>query len=171
MRKIATIVLATVASGVVAAPAFAHVTANPSTGPQEGRVTTFLRVGHGCEGENGDTERVSVRIPEGVIGVGPEDEPGWTVSTKTRELDEPIEGEGEEITEVVSEVTWTAQDGPLDTHQFREFGLNLNIAAPGEEVLWFPVVQQCEEGSLRWSTSPTASSSGERSKTPRPTSS
>jgi periplasmic copper chaperone A len=150
LTKSAIIAGAVIAVNAFAAPAFAHVTANPNTGPQEGRVTTFFRVGHGCEGDAPDTERVSIQIPEGVIGVGPEDEPGWSVETKIEQLDQPIETEEGDITEVVTEVIYTAEDRPLDTHQFREFGLSLNLAAPGEEVLWFPVVQKCGQGSLRW---------------------
>ena len=149
MIRISTVAAAVVALVALAAPAFAHVTANPSEGPQEGRVTTFFNVGHGCDSDGPNTTQLSIQIPEGVIGATPEDEPGWTAETKMRKLDEPIEGEGEEITEVVSEVIWTA-DEPLDEHAFRQFGIGLNIAAPGEEVLYFPTVQQCEEGAIRW---------------------
>jgi uncharacterized protein YcnI len=149
-RRLTTVGAAVVALVALAAPAFAHVTANPNAGPTEGRVTTFFNVGHGCDSDGPHTKTVSIQIPEGVIGVTPEEEPGWTVTTKTRELDEPIEGEGEEITEVVSEVKWKAAGAPLDTHQFRQFGLGLNIAAPGETVLWFPTVQKCEQGANRW---------------------
>jgi periplasmic copper chaperone A len=147
--RISTVIAAVGVLVALAAPAFAHVTANPNTGPQEGRVTTFFNVGHGCDSDGPNTTQLSIQIPEGVIGATPEEEPGWTAETKMRKLDEPIEGEGEEITEVVSEVIWTA-DEPLDEHAFRQFGIGLNIAAPGEEVLYFPTVQQCEEGAIRW---------------------
>jgi uncharacterized protein YcnI len=152
MRMRAITAAATAAGMLVAfaAPAFAHVTANPNTAPTEGFFTTFFRVGHGCEGDGPDTKQVSIRIPDGVISAGPEDEPGWTAETKMRKLDEPIESEGEEITEVVSEVTWTSEGPPLDTNQFREFGLSLQLAAEDQDVLWFPTVQKCEQGSLRW---------------------
>ncbi len=149
--RVVTVALAIGLITASAAPALAHVTANPAEGPQEGRVTTFFRVGHGCESDGPNTVSVSIKIPEGVIGATPEDEPGWDSETKMRKLDEPIEGEGEEITEVPSEITFTSlEDGGLDEHKFREFGLSLNIAAPGQEVLWFPTVQKCQQDSIRW---------------------
>jgi uncharacterized protein YcnI len=150
MKRTITVLAAVVAISTLATPAFAHVTAFPNTGPSEGRVTTFFSVPHGCDSDGPNTTQVSIQIPEGVIGATPEDEPGWTVETKMRELDEPIEGEGEPITDVVSEVIWTTTGAPLNEHQFRQFGIGLNIAAPDEEVLYFPTVQKCEEGATRW---------------------
>lgn len=149
-RAIAAAAACVVAVLTVASPASAHVTANPSEAPASGFFTTFFRVGHGCEGKSPDTTRVSVSIPEGVLTAGPEDEPGWDAEVKMEKLDEPIEGAHGEITEVPSEVIWTTTGPPLDTHQFREFGISLQLAAEGQEVLWFPTVQKCEKGSLRW---------------------
>ncbi|MGH2754692.1 MAG: YcnI family protein [Actinomycetota bacterium] len=149
--RIFTTALAVAALMFSAAPAWAHITANPNVGPQEGRATTYFRVGHGCESDGPNTVEIAIQIPEGVIGAVPEDEPGWTSETKMRKLDEPIEAEGEELTEVPGEITFTSiEPAGLDEHKFREFGLSLNIAAPGEEVLYFPVVQKCQQGANRW---------------------
>lgn len=135
----------------LAAPAFAHVTANPNTAPSEGFFTTFFRVGHGCDTDGPDTTSVEIQIPDGVLGATPEEEPGWTSEVKMKKLDEPIEGaHGEEITELPDTVTFTADDAPLGTHHFREFGISLNLSAADQEVLYFPTVQTCEEGELRW---------------------
>ena len=144
------VVLAAIGTVALAAPAFAHVTMNPASGPQEGRVTTFLRVGHGCETDGPNTVQLAIQIPQGVIGAVPEDEPGWTSEVKMTKLDEPLDtGEGDPLTEVPSEVTFSNSEG-LDPHKFREFGLSLNIAASGEEVLYFPTVQKCQKGANRW---------------------
>lgn len=150
IRLITCAVAAAILVPTMAAPAWAHITFSTDTAPAEGRITSFLRVGHGCESDGPDTVQISVQIPDGVIGAVPEDEPGWTSEVEMKELDEPLDtGEGDPVTEVPSEVTFSSDEG-LDHEQFREFGLSLNLAAGDEEALYFPAVQRCQEGANRW---------------------
>lgn len=130
-----------------AGAASAHVTANPNQADAGWYFRTALRVPHGCEGSA--TVAVRVKIPAGVISLKPQMKPGWTISLKTRTLDEPLDaGKGRTVTEVVDEVAW--RGGPLPDAYFDEFGLTMKLPARPGETLYFPVVQECEAGVQRW---------------------
>jgi periplasmic copper chaperone A len=132
--------------GLAASEADAHVTANPNQAPADSWFRTALRVSHGCEGT--PTVAVRVKLPDGVLSVRPQMKPGWEISITQRKLDPPIEGpHGEEISQVVDEVAW--RGGPLPDAYFDEFGLSMRLPAEAG-TLYFPVVQECEEGVHRW---------------------
>jgi periplasmic copper chaperone A len=148
----------------LALPAGAHVTANPDTADSE-FFRTALRVGHGCEGS--PTTTVRVQIPEGVDSPRPEVVPGWEVELVREELDQPMEGShGEEITERVTEVAWVG--GNLSDEQFQEFGLTFRIVAGAPEVLWFPTIQECEDGEERWIDIPPSVEAWDDAEAPAP---
>ncbi len=151
MRRLRVVATASVAGLLllVAAPAAAHVTANPNTIESDSFGAFALRVPHGC-GDSGTVE-LSVQIPDEVRSVTPEQVPGWTVETVTGELDEPYEDHGETVTEGVVEVTWTADEGQvLPTDQFREFGMSVRMADVDEGRVYLPTIQVCEEGEHAW---------------------
>jgi uncharacterized protein YcnI len=107
------IALAAVVTALVATPtAAAHVTANPSSAEAGGFGMVGFRVPHGCE--ESPTTSLTIRIPAGVVFVAPQAVPGWKVTTREGTLPEPVEAEGETITEGVTQVTWTG--GPLSPH-------------------------------------------------------
>jgi uncharacterized protein YcnI len=123
-----------------------HVTANPPQATAEGFAMIAFRVPHGCE--DSPTTSLTVRIPEGVVSVTPQAVAGWTVTTKEGKLAQPVELHGETVTEGVQEVTWTG--GPLDAHQFSDFGISMRMPDKPGETLWFPAIQRCAEGVTRW---------------------
>jgi len=130
-----------------AASAHAHVTANPTEAPANGYVRTALRVGHGCNGSA--TTAVRVKIPDGVTAAKPQAKPGWAIEIKMRELDKPLDaGHGRMVGEAVDEIAW--RGGPLPDAYFDEFGLSLRLPAKAGQTLYFPVVQECEQGVHRW---------------------
>ena len=45
--------------------------------------------------------------------------PGWQVNVERRTLDQPTSGEGEDITDVVSKITWSG--GTIQAGQFQRF--------------------------------------------------
>ena len=51
--------------------------------------------------------------------------PGWTVTTRSRTLDEPLDQHGEQVTDVVSEVVWTATANGVAPGQFEDFEISL----------------------------------------------
>lgn len=140
-----TVLLVPVAPSV----ASAHVTAVPNEASSP-YFRTALRVGHGCEGS--PTTTVRVQIPEGAQNPRAEVIPGWEAEFVYAEDagTEQDEADGDDAGSagVVSEIVWQGGNLP-DTH-FQEFGLNFRIADDAPEVLWFPVIQECEEGEHRW---------------------
>ena len=92
---------------VLAAPASAHVTVNPSEAPQGSFTKLTFRVPN--ESDTASTTSVEVNLPEDAVipYVSVKPVPGWTANIETRTLEEPVEAEGGEISEVVSKVTWS----------------------------------------------------------------
>jgi len=140
------IVMATAFTGNAAA----HITANPNEASANSWFRTALRVSHGCEGS--PTIAVQVKLPGGVISVRPQMKPGWTIEIKMRELEQPIEGPHGIVTEVVDEITW--RGGPLPDAYFDEFGLSMKLPDEPGKILYFPTIQECENGVNRWTEIP-----------------
>ena len=129
----AALTLAVVA--LLAAPAAAHVTADPDTAPAGGRVATGFTIDHGCDGS--PTTEVEVGLPEGVESVTPRQMPGWSTSVED------------------DRVRWEADAGnELADHEFASFGLRLVTPDAEGERLYFPTVQTCVEGEYRWTEVP-----------------
>jgi uncharacterized protein YcnI len=147
-RVLAALGAAALISIAAAGPAGAHVTPTPREAPAGGFTRHAFRVGHGCDGS--PTIAVRIQIPEGAQSVRPELKPGWETEIVTEQLDPPIEGaHGEQITERVSELIW--RGGPLPDDHFDEFGVSLRMpeGEPGETI-WFPTIQECEQGQIAW---------------------
>jgi periplasmic copper chaperone A len=130
-----------------AASASAHVVASPDAAPADSYFRTALRIGHGCNGS--PTVAVRVKLPDGVLAVRPQAKPGWDIAIAMRKLARPVpNGHGGVITEVVDEVAW--RGGKLPDSYFDEFGLSMKLPAGAGRTLWFPTVQECEQGVHRW---------------------
>jgi periplasmic copper chaperone A len=117
-----------------------------------------LRVGHGCEGA--PINAIRVTIPAGLQGAKPMPKPGWTLTIKTAKLAKPYTSHGKQISEDVSEITWTANapEHWLPDAYYDEFvlrgGLPLQAGA-----MWFKVLQTCEKGSIDWAQVPVSGTS------------
>jgi uncharacterized protein YcnI len=152
MKLKTTIAMATLA---LAAPtaAQAHVTVQPEEVPAGGFARLDVRVPN--ERDDAATDKVEVRMPDGFAFVSTEPVPGWKADVKTEKLDQPIEEEGEEITEQVSTVTFTATepDAAIQPGEFRDFGLSVGMPSDAREgdVLTFPALQTYDSGEVvRW---------------------
>ncbi|MFZ4516360.1 MAG: YcnI family protein [Acidimicrobiia bacterium] len=130
-----------------AAPAGAHVTADPDTAPANSYATVFFQVPHGCNGSA--TTKIAMQIPDGVTSVKPEAIASWVATTSTTPLATPVTAEGREVTTRVNEVSWTG--GPLSNDQFQRFGVSMKLpdSKAGTE-LAFPVIQTCVQGTTSW---------------------
>ena len=125
-------------------------------------------VPHGCAGS--PTVKLRVQIPEGVIGIKPMPKPGWTVEMVKGKYATEYEFHGGKISEGVKEVVWSA--GKLADDNFDEFVFS-SYLTPGlkpDTTLYFPVVQECEQGLAAGSIFPQAGQAamGDDSKTPAP---
>jgi uncharacterized protein YcnI len=156
--------LAVAGALATASAAGAHVTVSPGEAPAGSYSLLEFTVPHGCD--ESPTTRLTVQMPEGITSATPEAVAGWEVEKTMRTLDEPIEaGHGETITEVVDTVTW--QGGPLAPDQLTRFGLSVLLPDAGT-TLYFPAVQECEEGETRWIQIPAEGQSEEELEHPAP---
>jgi uncharacterized protein YcnI len=127
--------------------ASAHVTLEVTQAPVSSFYKGVLRVGHGCEGS--PTIAIRVQIPEGVIAVKPMPKPGWDVTTKIEPYPQPVKFFEDTLTEGVKEITWSG--GKLPDAWYDEFVFRGRLPDEGVgTTLWFPVVQECEQGIHRW---------------------
>jgi uncharacterized protein YcnI len=134
---------------LLAAPAAAHVTVSPSEAEQ-GRFTTLtFQVPN--ERPDAGTIALEINMPEDAVipFVSVKPVPGFEVEVERRTLDEPVEAEGGEITEVVSKVTWTG--GPIEPGQFQQFDVSAGPLPDDLDKLEFPALQTYEGGEVvRW---------------------
>jgi periplasmic copper chaperone A len=125
--------------------ALAHVTLEQASVETNATTKATLRVGHGCEGM--PTQALHVQIPEGFAGTKPMPKAGWTLSVQRAKLAKPYDNHGKQITEDVTEVTWTAnsREAYIAEDQYDEFVLRGKV--PGAAgPLWFKVTQLCKDG-------------------------
>jgi len=111
-----------------------------------------------------------VQIPEGVIGIKPMPKPGWTLEMVKGKYATEYELHGSKLSEGVKEVVWSG--GKLADDNFDEFVFSsyLTQSLKPDTTLYFPVVQECEQGVSRWIDVPAEGQAGhgEGSKTPAP---
>ena len=163
MKKIA----ATMAAGcaLAAQGAAAHVTLESTQALTDSYYKATVRVPHGCKGA--PTNRIRVRIPEGVTGVKPQPKQGWKLEITRVKLAKPLDdGHGGKIAEVVGEVGWSG--GALADEHYDEFLMMMKLPDRPGATLYFPVVQECKDAVHRWIEIPVAGQSARELKEPAP---
>lgn len=132
-------------------PALAHVSIEPAQARAGGYAKLQFRISHGCEGAA--TTRVRIQLPPGTVVARGQPKPGWTLQVQRAPLAQPVDaGHGRQVNEAVSALLWSG--GPLPDEQFDEFALLMRLPDQPGTTLHFPVVQDCEKGSLRWTEMP-----------------
>ena len=152
-------------AALIASPAGAHVTLERQEAAVGAPYKAVFRLPHGCG--TSPTTRVRVRIPDGVIAVKPMPKPGWQVETVKGKYDKAYTMFHSTVTEGVKEVAWT---GRLPDENYDELVLSVYLTddlVPGR-TLYFPVVQECENGVHRWIDIPADGKSPDDYETPAP---
>jgi periplasmic copper chaperone A len=166
-RRIIGAAVAAAVALVVAAPmAAAHVTVNPGEAPKGGYAALTFRVP--TERDDANTTRLEVTFPTEtpIANVRVQPHPGWEYRIERTELDEPIDNHGEEITEVVSKITWTG--GEIGPTEFDEFGVSVGPLPTDVDQILFPAIQTYDSGEVvRWIDEPAAEGE-EEPETPAP---
>ena len=164
MSKIAFAV--TTLAALAASPAAAHVTLEKRQAPVGSYYKAVFAVPHGCAGS--PTVKLRVQIPEGVIGIKPMPKPGWTLEMVKGKYAAEYEFHGSKLSEGVKEVVWSG--GKLADDNFDEFVFSSYLTAglKPDTTLYFPVVQECEQGVSRWIDIPSEGGHSHDSKTPAP---
>jgi uncharacterized protein YcnI len=148
-------VAAAVALLVAAPMAAAHVTVNPREAPKGGYAALSFRVP--TERDDASTTRLEVNFPTDtpIASVRVQPHPGWEYRIERTELDEPVDLHGEEITEVVSKITWTG--GEIGPTEFDEFGVSVGPLPSDVDQILFPAIQTYDSGEVvRWIDEPPA---------------
>ena len=149
--------------GAIGAVAFictasAHITLEQREAPVGAPYKAVLRVPHGCDGAA--TIVLRVRVPEGMIAVKPMPKPGWKVDTVVGKYPKTYDYfHGAKLSEGVTEVSFSG--GTLPDAFYDEFVVTGFLAGdlePGQ-LIYFPVVQECEKGIHRWIEIPAAGKS------------
>jgi periplasmic copper chaperone A len=143
----------TAAVGTLAFPAAAgaHVTLQPEETTAGDFTRLDVRVPN--ERDNAGTTKVAVQFPPGFVFVSTEPVPGWEAEVTMRKLDQPVEQFGEQITEEVGRVTFTA-DGEANMirpGEFQDFGLSVGVPDKPNSTLTFPSLQTYSSREVvRW---------------------
>jgi periplasmic copper chaperone A len=144
IRRLATVgVFAALVVGLGATPALAHVTVASTDAVQGGFGHLAFRVP--TESETASTTKFVVQLPtdQGISSVSVEPVPGWTHKETTVKPATPLkDDDGNEVTEVVSTVEWTANN-PADgikPGEYREFSISAG-PLPKAATLTFKAIQ------------------------------
>ncbi|WP_016698879.1 YcnI family protein [Actinoalloteichus spitiensis] len=152
MGTAAVVVLGLVGAGT----ASAHVSAQPGEAPAGGSAAVAFRVPN--ERSDAGTVAVTVTFPEEhpLTSVSTRPLPGWTSEVTTVEWDEPVEAHGVEVTEAISSVTWTAEEGVrIEPGEFQEFEVSLSGLPEDVDVFVMPAEQTYDSGEVvSWTDPP-----------------
>jgi periplasmic copper chaperone A len=151
LTRLATVVLATLtalaAFVALAGIASAHVTVSSQDAAPGGYGKLTFRVPN--ESDTASTVGLRIQIPEeaAMASLRVQPLPGWTATTTTSDLAEPLEAHGQEITSYTSVVEFRSEDGRgIRPGEFQEFALS-GGPIPDAEALVFPTVQLYSDGS------------------------
>jgi len=151
---------------LLAAPASAHVSVDPSEASKGSFTKVAFRVPN--ETDSANTTSVEVNMPEDapIANVSVQPVPGWTANIETRTLETPIQGDDGEVSEVVDKVTWSG--GTIAPGEFQDFDVSLGPLPEDLDQVEFPAIQTYDDGTeVRWIEEPGAN--GEEPEHPVPT--
>jgi len=133
---------------LAASPVSAHVLLEAKQAAVGSGFKAVFVVPHGCSGS--PTVRLRVQIPEGVIATEARPVAGWNVETVKGKYAGEVDYRGAKVTEGIKEVAWSGGKLPDKTRQ--EFVIETYLASSlkPNTTLYFPVVQECEQGVSRW---------------------
>lgn len=166
-RRLALALSVALVAAHLAGPASAHPTLEQRAAMIGATYKAVVRVPHGCEGSA--TTSVSVKIPEGVIGVKPMPKPGWTLETRKAHYEKSYRYfHGAMVSDGVVEVRWSG--GKLPDEHYDEFVFQsfLSDELEADKALYFPVEQACEAGRVAWNQIPAAGGDAHALKSPAP---
>ena len=131
--------------------ASAHVTVQPEELPAGGFTRLDVRVP--TERDDASTTKVELQLPPGFVFVSTEPVPGWEAKIVKRKLDKPVEQFGEQISEEVGQISFTAKGeaAGIGPGEFQDFGLSVSVPDKAGSTLTFKAVQTYSSGEVvRW---------------------
>ena len=135
-------------AALAATPASAHVTLDGKQAAVGAEYKAVFVVPHGCAGS--PTIKLRVQIPEGVIATEATPVAGWNVETVKGKYAAEYDYKGAKVSEGIKEVDWSGGKLPDKTRQEFVIATYLASSLKPNTTLYFPVVQECEQGVSRW---------------------
>jgi uncharacterized protein len=157
MKLKSTIALLALFALAIPASAGAHVTLQPEEAPAGDYVVLDVRVPN--ERDDAATTKIDVQLPPGFAFASYQPVPGWSVRVAMEKLAKPLSSHGEEITEQVSQMTWTAasDQAGVQPGQFQDFPVSVQIPGNPGDTLTFKALQTYDNGEVvRWIGGPEA---------------
>lgn len=150
MKRSLLVMLAAGAALVLpATSALAHVTVNPREATGGGYAKLAFRVPN--ERDNASTTKLEVNLPADhpFASVSVRPQAGWTYAVEKTKLDPPIKVHDNEISEVVSKITWTG--GKILPGEFNEFEVSVGPLPSDADSITFKAIQTYSNGEVvRW---------------------
>ncbi|MCU1438652.1 MAG: hypothetical protein JWP66_1739 [Naasia sp.] len=128
--------------------ASAHVSVDPAQAEAGGYSQLTFRVPN--ERDDAGTVRLAVSLPADTpfASVSYEPVPGWTTSVVTTELPEPVEVNGNQLTEAVTSIVWEADaGGRIEPGQFLTFPISVG-PVPEVGSVALPATQTYSNGEV-----------------------
>jgi len=113
---------------IAASPASAHIDPDPTEAQAGSSLSIAFTVEHGCDGS--PTTQLDMRLPAGVTQASPDAVDGWDGS-----IDDNV-------------VTFAGGSLPDDVEG--TFSVTMTLPPTPDTTVYFPFVQRCEEGEIRW---------------------
>ena len=134
----------------LAAPlaASAHVTISPGDAAPGSYALLTVKVPN--ESATATTTAIEVKLPADTpfASVSYVPVPGWTAELVTSALPEPVtDDDGDEVTEAVTSVVWTADGAGISAGQLQTFGLSVG-PVPDTDTVVFPAIQTYSDGKV-----------------------
>lgn len=132
--------------GLGATAASAHVGVSSADAAPGGFGEVTLRVPN--ESETASTISLRVQIPAEapLASVRTKPVPGWTATLTRSAIDPPVDVHGTEVSEAVTEITWTADPGAgIGPGQYQTFSLS-GGPFPDVDTITFPTLQTYDDG-------------------------
>jgi periplasmic copper chaperone A len=155
MKLKTTLALIAALALAVPASAAAHVTLQPEEAAAGDFTVLDVRVPN--ERDDAATTKVDVQFPPGFVFASYQPVAGWSVQVKMEKLASPIASHGEEITEQVGQMTWTADgdEAGIQPGQFQDFPISVQIPGEAGDTLTFKALQTYDNGEVvRWIGAP-----------------
>jgi uncharacterized protein YcnI len=136
---------------VGAMPAWAHVTVAPESAPRGASdVEITFRVPN--EETKANTTKIDIEVPSSppLLNALAQSVPGWTDSVVTTHLAKPIQTDDGPVTDVVSEVTWTADSASsgIKPGEFAKFEILVgSLPSTGDQIV-FKALQTYSNGDV-----------------------
>ncbi|MFE4665925.1 YcnI family protein [Streptomyces sp. NPDC056716] len=137
---------------VLSSPALAHVSVQPEGSAAKGGYAVLdFKVPN--ERDDASTTKLEVSFPaeHPLSSVLPEPVPGWDAEVTRSTLDEPIDSHGQQITEAVTKVTWTATGKGVEPGFFQKFPVSVGALPDDTDELVFKALQTYSDDEVvRW---------------------